>query len=93
MRSSILAAFGAFLGLAAARIEGFAVPKTIKPGDEFDAILMGYNYIQSVDEVAAAFGVAPGDGFPGTLGILIDSTYLGPGMFLVSIYPFYTSFG
>lgn len=80
MRFSTLTALGACLSLAAARIEGFAVPKTIKPGNEFDAILMGFNYIQTVDEIAAAFGVAAGEGYPGSLGAVIESTYLGPGM-------------
>lgn len=74
-----LAALTGIMGLAAARIESFSVPKTIKPGEEFDAILHGFNYIQTVDEVAAAFGVAAGDGFPDSLGAVISSTYLGPG--------------
>ena len=81
MRFSTIATLGAFAGLAAARIEGFAVPKTVKPGEEFDTILMGFNYIQTVDEVAAAFGIASGDGYPESLGAVISSVYLGPGMF------------
>ncbi|KAK2764587.1 hypothetical protein FQN54_009282 [Arachnomyces sp. PD_36] len=80
MRFLTLAAASSLLGLAAARIEGFSVPATIKPGEEFDAILHGYNYIQTVDQVAAAFGVSPGAGYPDSLGVVISSVYLGPEM-------------
>lgn len=80
-----LIAFSGLLGLSAARIDGFSVPKTIKPGDQFDAILVGHNYIQRVDEIAAAFGVDPGEGHKGSLGSLINSVYLGPGTSLLHI--------
>ncbi|BDD63679.1 hypothetical protein MPDQ_000597 [Monascus purpureus] len=78
MRLSFVAAVTGLLGLASARIEGFAVPKTIKPGESFDAVLMGYNYIQTVAEIAAAFGVQPGQGYPGAIGTSLGSVYLGP---------------
>lgn len=80
-----LAALTGLLSLATARIEGFAVPKTIKPGDQFDAVLIGHNYIQTVAEVAAAFGVQPGQGYKGVLGTQLGSVYLGPGMFPSSV--------
>jgi len=66
------------LSLASARIVGVAVPATIRPGDGFNAIIETENYIQSVYDVAIAFGVAPGAGFPGSLGVVMDSFYLGP---------------
>lgn len=78
MRYASLTVLAGLVSLATARITAFAVPKTIKPGDQFDTILMGFNYIQTVDEIAAAFGVAPGDGWEGSLGTLINSVYLGP---------------
>jgi len=67
------------LGLSSAIITGISVPKTIKPGDGFNARINTANYIQSVYDVAVAFGVAPGSGFQGALGQVTDSFYLGPG--------------
>ena len=61
------------------RIIGIQVPKTIKPGEDFEAIIISENYIQSVYDVAIAFGYSPGKGFPGSLGQVADSFYLGPG--------------
>ncbi|CAM1510380.1 Fc.00g007150.m01.CDS01 [Cosmosporella sp. VM-42] len=73
-----LAAIPALLAVAQARINGIAVPETIKPGDKFEAIILSSNYIQSVYDVAIAFGYARGEGFPGSLGSVVDSFYLGP---------------
>ncbi|KAM5353842.1 hypothetical protein ACJ41O_000492 [Fusarium nematophilum] len=73
-----LAAATTLLALTEARITGIAVPKTIKPGEEFDAIILSSNYIQSVYDVAIAFGYVPGKGYPGTIGQVADSFYLGP---------------
>jgi hypothetical protein len=80
--TSTILATTSLLSLASARIVGVAVPDTIRPGDGFNAIIETENYIQSVDDVAIAFGVAPGNGFPGSLGNLLEpsSYYLGPGM-------------
>jgi hypothetical protein len=80
MRStSVLAAAAPLLSLASGRIVGISVPETIKPGDGFNAIIQVENYIQSVYDVAIAFGVAPGTGYPDSLGTILDSFYLGPG--------------
>ena len=82
--ATVLAASASLLSLASARIVGISVPNTIKPGDGFNAIIHVENYIQSVYDVAIAFGVAPGNGYPGSLGTVMDSFYLGPGMFYSS---------
>lgn len=77
--STLIAASVPLLSLTTARIIGIAVPDTIKPGDGFNAIIETENYIQSVYDVAIAFGVAPGSGFPDSLGTVMNSFYLGPG--------------
>lgn len=74
-------AIASLLSLASARIVGIAVPKTIRPGDGINAIILTEGYIQSVADVAIAFGVTPGAGYPGTLGTTLQSYYLGPGTF------------
>jgi len=76
--ATVLAASASLLSLTSGRIVGISVPDTIKPGDGFNAIIHVENYIQSVYDVAIAFGVAPGSGFPGSLGTVLDSFYLGP---------------
>ncbi|KAF7549999.1 hypothetical protein G7046_g8157 [Stylonectria norvegica] len=78
MRFTLAAAAATLLTLTQARITGIAVPATIKPGDSFDAIILSSNYIQSVYDVAIAFGYAPGDGYPQSLGSVAGSFYLGP---------------
>jgi hypothetical protein len=80
MRASVIAATAASVfSVAQAKIYGIAVPSTIKPGDGFNAIIESSNYIQSVYDVAIAFGYAPGSGFPDSLDNVIGSYYLGPG--------------
>jgi len=85
MRFTVAAALASALSVAQARIYGIAVPDTIKPGDGFNAIIESSNYIQSVYDVSIVFGAAPGEGYPGSLGTVLGSYYLGPGMsFLAS---------
>jgi len=65
-----------------ARIHGIGFPKTIKAGDEVTAIIGSANYIQSVYDVAIAFGInKEAAAFPDTLGPVLGSFYLGPGKF------------
>ncbi|KAE9968799.1 hypothetical protein Vi05172_g2198 [Venturia inaequalis] len=71
-------ALASLLSLASARIVGFSVPKTIRPGEGFSAVIHTENYIQSVQDIAIAFGVTPGVGYPGSLGTTLESFYLGP---------------
>ncbi|KAF4980476.1 hypothetical protein FZEAL_3521 [Fusarium zealandicum] len=78
MRFSVAAAAATLLALTDARIVGIKVPKTIQPGEKFDAVIVTESYIQSVYDVAIAFGYSNGEGFPGTLGTPVGSYYLGP---------------
>ncbi|RVD89844.1 uncharacterized protein DFL_000834 [Arthrobotrys flagrans] len=76
--SSLLISAAATFGLSSAIITGISAPATIKPGDGFNFYINTANYIQSVDDIAIAVGIAGGKGFPGALGQVTDSWYLGP---------------
>jgi hypothetical protein len=66
--------------LTTARITGFSAPSTVASGAPIEIQLQGRGYIQSVQNVAVAFGIAPLDSYyPGTLGKLIGEQFLGPG--------------
>lgn len=73
-----LAALAPLLATASARIVGIAVPETVAPGSTVVAKIVTQNYIQAVYDVAVAFGFAPGEGFPESLGQVIGSSYIGP---------------
>jgi hypothetical protein len=73
-----IAAIIPFLASANAIISGIAVPETIKAGEPFPLTIETRNYIQAVSDIAIAVGYARGDGFPGSLGTLLGSFYLGP---------------
>lgn len=79
MRStSIFAASASFLALVQARIGGIGVPSTIKPGDNFNLIIEGTGYIQSVTDVSIAVGYAQGSAPLGDgLGTFITAFDLG----------------
>jgi hypothetical protein len=67
------------IALTTARITGFSAPSTVAPGAPIEIRLQGRGYIQSVQNVAAAFGIASLDSYyPGTLGTLIGEQFLGP---------------
>lgn len=51
---------------------------SVTPGQPFTITLNTANYIQTVYNVAAAFGIADGEGYPQSLGTVIASEYLGP---------------
>ncbi len=81
MRFSVaVAALASVFSVAQARINGISVPATIKPGDGFNVVIESSDYIQSVYDVAIVFGAASGEGYPGNLGTVLASYYLGPGM-------------
>lgn len=42
-----------------ARIYGIAVPRTIAPGSTFPITIETIDYIQRIEDVAMAFGIAP----------------------------------
>lgn len=85
---STLATLSAVIVGVNARIYGIALPETIKAGDEVTAIIASSDYIQSVYDVAIAFGISPeAAAFPDSLGTVLDSFYLGPGMDEGTAYP------
>jgi hypothetical protein len=71
------------LPLASARIIGLAAPSTLTPNTTFSLTLLTENYIQSVADVAVAWGFQTPTannptGYPLTLGSFTNSSYLGP---------------
>ena len=78
--STALAALAPLLPLASARVNGFAVPTSIKPGSTFDVTITTENYIQSVEDVAMSFGYAPeNEAGPDQLGTaFLSSRFIGP---------------
>lgn len=81
MRSqSTLAASMALLGAASARIVGIAAPSQIAPGVAFPITIITEDYIQTVTDIAAAFGLAqPVTADQCSLGTYLSTTTLGPG--------------
>lgn len=63
---------------ASARIVGIAAPKTVAAGSTVVVDIIAENYIQSIQDVAIAFGIEHGNAIPGSLGQLLTSKYLGP---------------
>jgi hypothetical protein len=83
MRFSPLAALLTTTSLASARIIGLSAPSTLTPNEPFTFTLLTENYIQSVADVAVAWGFqratpANPTGYPYTLGAFTNSSYLGP---------------
>ncbi|KAI5282619.1 hypothetical protein KEM54_002688 [Ascosphaera aggregata] len=81
MKFSTVTALTVLAGVASARIDAFTVPKTIKAGEEFEVTLVSHGYIQSMYEIAAAFGLSSfqsGSYASQSLQIYLDSVYLGP---------------
>jgi hypothetical protein len=78
MRFSTITATLASAALAAARINGIEAPSTLAPGKPFALTLLTENYIQSVADIAVAWGFSLAPGYPGALGSFITSEYLGP---------------
>ena len=83
MRLSTLATTLSTSSLASARIIGLAAPATLTPNAPFTLTLLTENYIQSVSDIAVAWGFQfptanNPTGFPYTLGSFANSSYLGP---------------
>ncbi|OJD31790.1 signal peptide-containing protein [Diplodia corticola] len=77
--ATVLAAALPVLG-ASARLIGVKVPSTIAPGDTFTAIMINEIYIQTVYDVAIAFGIDTPPGHEGYIGQVVGSQYLGPAL-------------
>lgn len=83
MHFSTIASALATASLATARIVGLSTPATLTPNTTFPITLLSENYIQSVSEIAVAWGFqvptnANPQGYPYTLGSFTGSSYLGP---------------
>ena len=65
---------------ANARITGFYAPKSVAVDSTVKLQIRGEDYIQSIQDVAIAFGIQHGKHpTPESLGTLLGSKYLGPG--------------
>lgn len=64
--------------LTTARLTGLRIPSTILPGRPFTAILVNEIYIQTVYDVAVAFGLSPPPSHSDWIGTVLSSQYLGP---------------
>ena len=83
MRFSTLGPLAALSSLTTARIIGISLPSTLAPNSTFPLTLLTQNYIQSVSDIAVAYGFqlptsANPTGYPYTLGAFTGSAYLGP---------------
>jgi hypothetical protein len=63
---------------SSAIITGVTAPSTVYAYNPFTVTLTTADYIQSVYDVAVAFGVAPGAGYPDSLGNVVSTAFLGP---------------
>lgn len=63
---------------ASAIVSGLTAPYSVTAGEPFILTLDTADYIQAVYDVSVAFGIAPGEGYPGALGDVFASAYLGP---------------
>ena len=68
------------IGSGLAEIVGIEAPSTIAPGVPFTVTLVTEDFIQSIYDVAVAFGIAPSPGVPESLGAVFASEYLGPAL-------------
>lgn len=76
--NSLKLALLSLIPLSQARIYGISAPSTVAPGVPFTISVLTQNYIQTVYDVAIVFGISPGAGYPGTMGTVLASEYLGP---------------
>ncbi|KAK5125394.1 hypothetical protein LTR85_000503 [Meristemomyces frigidus] len=77
MQFSVIIIALSLLSIACARIIGVAVPAEIAPGANFAITVITQNYIQSVVDISAAFGLTQTI-YPDSLGSYLASTYFGP---------------
>ncbi|KAK0943812.1 hypothetical protein LTR29_004576 [Friedmanniomyces endolithicus] len=77
MRSTSLLSILAAASAVSARIGGIAAPESIAAGSDFSITIITENYIQSVLDISAAFGLTT-KVYPDSLGQYLTSVYLGP---------------
>lgn len=70
--------FLSILSTTTAIITGVTTTPTVYAYNPFTITLTTANYVQSVYDVAVAFGVSPGAGHPDSLGTVVSSAFLGP---------------
>jgi hypothetical protein len=78
MRTSTLTTALTTASLASARLIGISAPSSVAPNSTFQLTLLSEGYIQSVADVAVAWGFDLLPGYPGSLGGYASSAYLGP---------------
>jgi hypothetical protein len=82
---TLLTSAVSLIGLTTGRITGFSAPSSVVPGAPITIYLRAENYIQSVQDVAVAFGITPAESHhPRSLGTFMGETFLGPGMLAFS---------
>jgi hypothetical protein len=83
MRFSTLTTLLTTTSLASAVITGITAPWTLAPNTTFSLTLISENYIQTVADVAVAWGFDLAPAHPGALGPYFDSAYVS-----LSLLPF-----
>ena len=79
---SLLTTSLSLFALASARITGIAVPSTIAAGSSITVTIITEDYIQTVSDIAIAFGIAASPALPADESVgttFLGSKYLGPG--------------
>ena len=78
--AALLTAITLLASSTSARIVGIAAPRTVAVDSTVKLEIIGEDYIQSIQDVAIAFGIQHGTNpTPDSLGTLLSSKYLGPG--------------
>jgi hypothetical protein len=80
MRVSTLTTSLKAASLASAVITGITAPSTLAPNSIFFLTLISENYIQSVADIAVAWGSDLAPAHPGALGPYSDSAYVSPSL-------------
>ncbi|KAF2644404.1 hypothetical protein P280DRAFT_513884 [Massarina eburnea CBS 473.64] len=79
MRASTLLTAATTAAVASARLVGISTPATLVASQPYTITLLTENYIQSVADVAVAWGYStPANAYPRSLGSSTSSSYLGP---------------
>ena len=82
---SFLAASLSLAALSSASISGIVVPSTIGSGSTISVTITTQDFIQTVSDIAIAFGIAATPALPANESVgttFLGSNYLGPGKYL-----------